>query len=440
MEQQQNSAVGIFEKNKMLLKGLFIGFLILVMLIPVAYLINLIREREIRQNEVIDEISSKWASAQNIQGPVIIVPYIVPATEKEPEQKHHIYLLPEKLDVNGAMLPEVRQRSLYQVTLYRSEMTLAGNFDFSALDKMGLPRERILWNECSLILGLDDSRGLEENVALDWGSSKMTMDAGVPNNQVVKNGLNVKVSLDTQESTAFQIRVKLKGSEYLYFTPVGKTTQVSLNSPWQHPSFDGQYLPYEKVNITDKGFTARWKVLQVSRNYPQIWTDETAKYEIANSAFGVKLIQPTDGYSKTDRSVKYAILIIALTFTVFFFIEIFQKKQVHPLQYILVGIALCVFYTLLLSISEYTGFNPAYLIATVATVSLISLYVWGIFKQLKIAAGLALALGGLYTYIFILIQLQDYALLCGSIGLFIILAVIMYYSRKIDWYHTGQVK
>ena len=148
----------------------------------------------------------------------------------------------------------------------------------------------------------------------------------------------------------------------------------------------------------------------------------------------MRLIQPTDNYAKTERSVKYAILFITLTFVVFFFLEIFQKRQVHPLQYLLVGFALSVFYTLLLSISEYTGFNVAYIVAAAATVLLVTMYVWSIFKQGKVATVFGAALAGLYTYIFVLIQLQDYALLFGSMGLFVIIAVLMYFSKKIDWY------
>jgi inner membrane protein len=241
------------------------------------------------------------------------------------------------------------------------------------------------------------------------------------------------VQVDSQQKIAFSISLKIKGSSFLYFTPTGKTTVASVSSTWKHPSFDGQYLPSQPATVSENGFSAQWKILQVSRSYPQVWTDAN-EFDINKSAFGVKLLQPTDGYAKTQRSVKYAIMIIALTFTIFFFVEIFQKRRVHPLQYILVGIALCVFYTLLLSISEYIGFNGAYAIASLATVSLIGLYVLGIFKKLQIAAGFATALGALYTYIFVLIQLQDYALLFGSVGLFVILAVIMYFSRKIDWY------
>lgn len=438
MENQTNNQItGFWEKSRMLFKGFMIGFLILVMLIPVAMLSELIKERERRQAEVTEEISSKWASSQTILGPAVIVPYLVKADSGKPAIRKNMYLLPEKLKINGQILPEVRHRSLYDVTLYRSGIALSGTFDPSYIGRLDIPSEDILWNEAQLIIGLDDARGLEDDVTLKWDSTRSILETGLPGNTITKDGLNSKVTLDANRKVEFAIDLKIKGSSHLYFTPVGKTTDVTLASSWKDPAFDGQYLPSRPANISDKGFNAQWKILQVSRSYPQAWK-EPAEFDVYKSAFGVKLLQPTDGYAKASRSVKYAILIIALTFTIFFFIEIFQKRQIHPLQYILVGIALCVFYTLLLSVSEYLGFNIAYLVAATATVSLIGLYVLGIFKKWSTAGGFALALGSLYAYIFVLIQLQDYALIFGSIGLFVILAVIMYFSRKIDWY--GPVK
>jgi len=434
--QTQLQLPGFFEKNRMLIKGFIIGFLILVMLIPAAMLYNLVSEREHRQDEVVKEISDKWATAQTVVGPVIAIPYLSPVAGKQPEQKM-LYVLPEQLSINGKLLPEVRHRSLYEVTLYRSAITMSGIFDPSSIKKIGIDNEDILWGQAQLFIGITDSRGLEDDVQLKWSNTNLVMEAGVPNNNLVKTGLSTPISLTPGQQAGFSINIKIKGSSALYFTPVGKTTEMTLNSPWKNPAFDGQYLPSQPANITDNGFVAHWKILQISRSYPQAWKDN-AHFDPSESSFGVKLLQPTDSYSKTQRSVKYAILIISLTFAIFFFVEIFQKRQVHPIQYVLVGIALIVFYSLLLSISEYTGFNTAYLIAVAATVSLIGAYVWSIFKKLQIAAGFMVALGSLYSYIFILIQLQDYALLYGSIGLFVVLAIIMYFSRKVDWYTTRQ--
>lgn len=416
-----------------LFKGLVIALLMLLLLIPLFMISDLVRERQARQEQVITEVSNKWATRQTLTGPLLYIPYLVPVGQGKPPIKNHLYLLPEQLQVIGQLLPEVRHRSLYEVTLYRSGIALSGSFRPEAVQKLGIAPEQVLWGEAQMILGLDDVRGLEEEVTAGWGTGRITFDAGVPDVDAAPTGLSAKAPMAPTGEMRFVINMKLRGSGQLYFTPVGNTTSVTLTSPWKDPAFDGQYLPAHSAIINDSGFTAQWKVLKTSRAYPQAWKDNAIS-NIHSSAFGVKLIQPTDSYAKTDRSVKYAMLIISLTFAIFFFVELFQKKQMHPLQYVLVAVALCVFYTLLLSISEYTGFNTAYLIAAVATVALISLYVSSIFKKTSIAIGFAAALGALYTYIFVLIQLQDYALLCGSIGLFVILAIIMFYSRKIDWY------
>lgn len=434
--QQQEQKLTFWEKNRMLIKGLIIGILILLMLIPAAMLSNLVTERQERQAEVVRNISDKWASDQTVTGPVIKLPYLT-KTNSDATEAHYIYLLPENLKINGNVLPEVRHRSLYNVTLYKSDLTLSGNFNSSAIQKLGIAPENILWNDAQLVVQINDIRGLEENINASWDTVHTQLETGQPDNAIFRNPLSAKVAVVPQKDIPFSISMKLKGSSQLYFTPVGKTTEVSLTSPWKDPAFDGQYLPSPVASVSNKGFQANWKILQVSRGYPQAWVSGQ-NYDVKASAFGVKLLQPNDNYGKTDRSIKYAILIISLTFTIFFFVELFQKKQIHPLQYVLVGMALCIFYSLLLSISEYVGFNAAYLIAATATVSLIAMYVLGIFKKLKIVAGFGAALGSLYTYIYILIQLQDYALLAGSVGLFVILAIIMFFSKKVDWYHISK--
>ncbi len=278
---------------------------------------------------------------------------------------------------------------------------------------------------------MTDMGGTDDQVALNWNGSKQYLDAGIPENDQFKDGLSAAVAVNAESAADFTIDLSFRGSDSFFLIPAGKTTEADITANWKNPSFDGQYLPSSSV-ITGNSFKAHWKILPLSHTYPQYW--KNSAQSLGKEAFGVRLIQPVDGYSKTNRSVKYVLLFIALTFTFFFFIELFQKLHVHPLQYILVGIALTIFYTLLLSISEYTGFNPAYLIASTATISLIGLYTWSIFKSGKTAIGFTISLSGLYTYIFVLIQLEDYALLFGSIGLFLILAVIMYFSRKIDWY------
>jgi inner membrane protein len=290
-------------------------------------------------------------------------------------------------------------------------------------------------HEAFVCIGLNDFRGIEDQLSLSWNDSSHIFNAGMPDDHIIKNGLHTPVALndnDLTKSNTFKLQLHLRGSENLSFTPVGKTTDVHFTSAWTNPSFDGSFLPVTTPQITEKGFSAEWKVQHLNRNYPQCWKD--GNYNIADSRFGITLLQPVDSYSKTMRSVKYAILFIALTFGLYFFLEILQKRTVHPIQYVLVGLALSIFYTLLLSISEYIQFNIAYSIAAAATVALITLYTKSVFHKWKIAMLFGVMLTTLYTFIFILLQLQDGALLFGSIGLFIVLAVVMYYSRKINWY------
>lgn len=403
---------------------------------------ELVQERKQLQESVVREISQKWAEQQTIAGPVLVVPYKTIQTSSDGKTTIHrnkAYILPEKLKINGNVISELKKRSIYHVSLYRSDMKLSGTFSPDAIEKLKIRDEQILWDECRLVLGISDARGLEEEVALQWDSNKKTMEPGMNGSELFDTELGSLIPFDTNRNSSFQIALKVKGSTSLDFLPLGKSTEVNISSNWQDPSYDGYYLPNSSDN--KNGFSAMWKVLQVSRSFPQYWTNQNIKAStLYQSEFGVKLIQPADHYAKTDRSVKYAILIIGLTFTVFFFVEVMQKVKIHPLQYILVGIALIVFYTLLLSISEYTGFNIAYLVAAAATVTLIGSYVWSVVKKGKVAIGFTAALSALYTYLFMLIQLKEYALISGSIGLFVVLAIIMYFSRKIDWYNEQKTE
>jgi inner membrane protein len=215
---------------------------------------------------------------------------------------------------------------------------------------------------------------------------------------------------------------------------MGKVTDINMNSNWSNPSFNGAFLP-DTHKVDHNGFVANWNVLHLNRNFPQIWT--SSHQTIEGSAFGVDLLLPVDNYQKSYRAIRYAILFIGFTFLVFFFIEVLNKIFIHPVQYILVGIALIVFYTLLLAISEHIRFNYAFVLSAVATLLLIGGYIRAILKSWKLTGLITGILSVLYSFIFVIIQLQDYALLIGSIGVFIILALTMYFSRKIDWYNLS---
>ena len=242
--------------------------------------------------------------------------------------------------------------------------------------------------------------------------------------------------------------MNISGSEELLFTPLGKSTTVDMNAKWPHPSFTGDILPLTS-KISNDSFSAKWKSVSQKRSFPQQWKDNAfnigsiadsgntsaviAAINISNNAFGADLYVPVNGYQKTTRSVKYSFLCILLTFAAFFLIDTSNKKSVHPFQYGLVGLALVLFYTLLLSFSEYIGFNYSYAVASVATIGLIAWFVKGILNSSRLTVILSLVLLLVYTYVFTILQLQDYALILGSIGLFITLAIIMHFSKKIQW-------
>lgn len=432
-----------WQRYGIFIKSIVVGFLIVILLIPAAFIQELVRERQERQKEVIQEVSSKWASAQTISGPFLIIPYN--ETQKDEKGKtvivkRTIHYLPEQLNIDGKLLPEIRHRSIFKIVLYKSELTMKGKFLPVSFSSLGVDPATVLWNEVRICFGITDNRGIAEQLQMNWNNEPTVMDPGLPANTIaasgvsalLKNGLLLK---DTEQS--FQLQMKLKGSERLYFIPLGKQTTVQLQSEWKDPAFDGNFLPVQSV-IDQNGFKASWNILHFTRAIPQQWNE--GKPDIAVNAFGVQLLQGVDSYSKTMRTVKYAILFIALTFCLYFFIEILKKRSVHPLQYVLVGLALCIFYTLLLSISEYIDFNFSYFIASAATIGLITLYTYSIFKNISIAAAFFSFLAALYGFIYILIQLQDGALLFGSIGLFVLLAIVMFYSRKIDWYGSIKLK
>ena len=295
------------------------------------------------------------------------------------------------------------------------------------------------YQRAAICLNLTDMRGLSEQVSITLNDSVYMFEPGMDGRGIESMGVHAIVDLSAlkdDRKLPYEMKIKLKGSQSIYFTPLGKTTRVALKANWNTPSFDGNYLP-EKREITEKDFSAQWQVLNLNRNYPQVFINyqNASIKDIQNSNFGVNLKMTGEQYQQSMRSTKYAILIILLTFTVIFFTEIMEKTRIHALQYLLVGLALCLCYSLLLSMSEHIGFSLAFLVASVPTIMLVGGDMLGIIKRMKPVFIMAGLLSVLYIYVFILIQLETFALLAGSLGLFVILAMVMYFSKKIDWFN-----
>ena len=422
----------IWQKSKLLVKGLLIGGMVLLLMIPAYFVQNLIREREERQKEAFTEVSSKWAGRQNITGPVLVIPYTetMPANNiQSTASKKLAYVLPDKLIIQSVVNPEKRYRGIYQVMLYSSDIKISGRFNEIPLQQLKIDPANVVWSEAYICIGLTDVKGLKEEIKLNWNDSAVTLNPSSVNNAVMREGFTAPVTIEPGKGVSFSSVISINGSEQLLFTPVGKETTATLSSTWPDPSFTGGQLPDHR--ISDSGFVATWKNLAHTRSFPQAWKESS--YNLESSSFGADLFIPVNGYQKTMRSVKYAILCILLTFAAFFIIETVNKKSVHPFQYALIGAALILFYTLLLSFSEYTGFNIAYIIASAATVGLIAWFVKGILQSSKLTSILSVVLVLMYSYVFTILQLQDYSLILGSMGLFLTLAVIMHFSKKIQW-------
>lgn len=435
MEKQKPSFT---EKYAAILKVASIGILVLILLIPAGMIQSLIREREARQEEAILEINDKWGHTQTIVGPFITIPYYEYYKNADDEMIKTLefaHFMPDELNINTNLQPEKRYRGIFEVVVYQSEILLKGSFQKPDITSLNIDPENVVWDKAYISIGIPDMRGIKNKVTMHLNKQDIEFNPGLDSRDIVGSGIHAYIDLlKAEERLNFDLLLSLNGSGNLSFVPIGKETNVKVKSEWTDPSFDGSFLPYER-NISETGFEANWKVLHLNRNFPQQWLN--TRFDVQQSAFGVSLLLPVDTYQKSMRSAKYAAMFIALTFLIFFFVEILNKKRIHPIQYTLVGLALVIFYVLLLSLSEHIGFAYAYVVASLAIVLLITLYSHTFFKERKLTLIMLFLLIILYYYIYTILQLQDYALLMGSIGLFLVLAIVMYLSRKIDWDSIG---
>ncbi|MBP7653398.1 cell envelope integrity protein CreD [Candidatus Dependentiae bacterium] len=423
-------------RNSITIKLIVIGILFLIMLIPVSMIQSLIREREYRRADTIQEVSSKWGNEQTITGPILSIPYKSYYKENNNDKLitfiKYAHFLPDDLNISGKINPELRYRGIYEVVVYKSDMKFSGKFSAPDFSDWNIEEKDILWNDAFVSIGISDMRGIEDYINMKWNNEILSFNPGIETKDIISSGISCRYPVkDKKMIYEFSLDIKLNGSQKLYYTPLGRETFVKISSNWTTPSFDGAYLP-DNRKITEKDFEAEWKILHLNRNYPQKWLNNS--FNVNDSEFGVKLLIAVDQYKKSMRSAKYASMFISLTFLMFFFVEVMNKKKIHPIQYILVGLALCIFFTLLLSISEHINFDLSYLISSLIIVFVITGYAKTIFQKNKLIVLLAGILVILYGFIYTVLQLEDYALLLGSFGLLIIISLLMYFSRKINWY------
>ncbi len=425
-------------------KLLVTGMLILLLLIPLGMVGSLVREREQRGQQVAEEVAASWGYRQVLAGPVLTVPYRWYTKDEKGKVTTWgsiAHVLPDTLKVDGRIFPERRRRGIFEAAVYRADLPVSGTFRHPSFAEWNVAPQHVVWDDAYLSVGVPDLRGIRSGVGITWGDRQLQFEPGGAEAGLWDSGLRVELpdlkSGRSGDVYAFSFNLGINGSRQLQFLPFGKQTTVALHSTWSSPSFSGAFLPVDR-RITGTGFDARWVVSWFGRSYPQQWRHDEAdslapKNSLDASAFGVDLLLPVDAYQKTERSVKYGMLFLLLTFLTFFLYEVFNPFSLHPVQYLLVGAALCLFYLLLLSISEHSPFGFAYLVAAAATVLLIGGYSVAILRGALRALLMTVVLGVLYGYLYVLLQLEDYALLLGSIGLFLILALVMYLTRRIDW-------
>jgi inner membrane protein len=471
METGQQGTLTLLERfngwiqESIMIKLFSIGILSLILLIPCALIEDLIYERQQRADEVLDEVADKWSGAQTLSGPFLVIPYkkqeVIDLGKEGKETREYeekAFFLPHQLDVKGNIDPQVLKRGIFDAVVYESELQIQSVFTQPDFKTLSIPENMVLWNKAYIVFGITDVKGIQDSLTLTVAGAMLESEpsnnigvsitsnparerrdyAPIPSDDPLNNnGITTKLSWNDAKdfSGDVNIQLKLKGSRRLDFIPAGKTTTINLAGTWNNPSFDGEFIPEDR-EVTEKGFTAFWKVLHFNRPFPQQWTEDNQV--LSGADFGVKLLMPVDQYQKSTRTAKYGILIILLTFMALFLVEITQKIRIHPFQYILIGAALIIYYTLLLSFSEHVGYNLAYIISSVATVALIGAYSRSFFPYGRLAVLFSALLVIFYLFIYIIILQQDFSLLIGSIGLFVIIGTLMYFSRKVKWYkETG---
>jgi len=440
---EQPSNPSRWNQDSILIKLGFIIALVLLLLIPSAWIESLITDREGYQQQNINQVANQWAGSQLVQGPVLALPYRKVITENNSAGKpvtHPVtkilYVLPQNLEFNAGIETESFDKSVYDAIVYTAKVTATGSFNKPDLRGQDLDSATILYDKARLIFSISDLKGLKDNPVVMIDGESCNAEPAANENMPLDNGFQVNFTLPKDRSFSFTCRLALKGSDELNFMDLGKTTRVELNSDWDHPDFNGHYLPDTRTR-KDKGFSAKWQIMNYNRPFPQQWTDGdsvlTNKRAVSAASFGVRTQPPIDQYRKIMRTAKYSILIILLTFVSLFLTEMIKKHRIHVFNYSLIGAAMVVYYTLLLSFSEQIGYNYAYLLSSVSTITLIAVFVASLLKNRGMAYLFALILSIFYGFIFIIIQLEELSLLFGSVALFIIIAVLMYFSRKINW-------
>ncbi|MEN9433819.1 MAG: cell envelope integrity protein CreD [Pseudomonadota bacterium] len=443
------------KNHRFALKLVTLSFLILLLFIPQTLLMSLISERTSWRQSAYDSIQQSWPGSQTLAGPILSIPYqvthVIKETIKDKEgtereiskreiESNVLRIIPKTLQVTSTLNSELRYRGIYEIPIYSNQLQLSGTFSFEALQELAQ-----LYKDNELTLGtseiavlVSDQRGINTPSALSWGNSTYVFKPSnnLPNSSAGMHAKLADLDLKTlSNGVPFSFQLELRGMASMNYALLAEASEVKLHANWPHPKFIGELLPETRA-ISDQGFDAQWKATSFSYNVTQSLNDcaQGQCSSLLNRAVGFELLQPVDVYQQAERSVKYAILFIILTFVALILFELLKQLRIHPIQYILVGLALIIFYLLLISLSEHFDFLTAYVVAVVASVGLLTVYFGAILKSTRLGLGLGASLALLYGVLYGILQAEDNALLLGSLLLFAMLAVLMLSTRHFDWY------
>ncbi|HEX5161978.1 MAG TPA: cell envelope integrity protein CreD [Steroidobacteraceae bacterium] len=452
--------MSIFQKfmPPLLGKSLVIGGLILVLLIPIANVEQLVTERVGMRQEAAARVAESWGGAQTTAGVLLAIPVETTRTvieqsaagretQRKEVERNVLYVLPDNLNVTAEVKPHYRRVGLYQTPVYEARVDIAGNFvnrDFAHLGQAVEGRE-VKWAEARLLVLNSESRALRgvDDLWVAGESPQVSADA-----YAGSAGISAYVpaqALREEAMIPFRLKLTLAGSSQLTFLPLARRASISMKSTWAHPKFEGAPAPLEP-RIGDSGFSAQWSVLEINRSFGQSWWDNyvgedlEARSAFATSGVGVTFYEPVDVYQRNYRAVHYAALLIIITFLSFFLWENLSGSRVHAMQYLMVGLALALFYLLLLALSEHIVFELAYAISAGALVALITVYLTGVLRSLRLALGAGAGLASLYALLYWILRSEDYSLLMGALLLFGLLSILMIATRRIDWANVGRAR
>ena len=437
---------GWFRRRALIFKLMGVAFIGLLLFIPLGMVKSTLNERSSRYHEAVRTITQTWGGAQRVGGPVLVVPYTYKTTALESrlvegrrvevnmdrEMRGEAFFLPERLAVEGNVTPSLRKRGIYETPVYAAKLVISGKFAAPVFDFPAVRGLEPQWEQARVCFMISDLRGAESDLTLNWGGASVALQPGARFSGMGA-GVHAPVKWATGAGVEFSLRLTLNGSDALRFLPLGRQTEVKLVSTWTDPSFDGAYLPNERA-VGLEGFNAEWRVSYYGRNFPQQWVEggdgQPSVQKIEESCFGVSLMEPVNAYRTSERAIKYGVLFITLVFMTFFLFEAVCGLRLGALNYLLVGAALCLFYLGLLALAEFWAFGAAYALSAGASTVLIALYARRVLRGGRRAWLVGAMLGGVYGYLYFVLQMEDFALLAGTGALFAVLAAVMYATRN----------